>query len=289
MKCLFRHAVCVLAAVLAILVFSPTVFADGCSHSTTSPVKTDSDGVWYHSLICNDCKEIIKSGLACYGGEDSCTMRAICSGCGKEYGAIPLGHIWESSIPDGQPAFNDDFHYDACATCGEARKSSIERHDFGIWRVTLSATEQHSGERTRFCETCGYSQLEIIPPIERNDNMGAIIFLIILGVLALSAGIFVLIWIFRYKRTMLDLIECIVAIATDLKNLFLAILGIIGRFFVIVFKSIGLFFVKVGVFFRKVGRSIRAFFQTVGIVIHRCIRWIKGFFGSIKAFFKRLG
>ncbi|MBQ7387353.1 MAG: hypothetical protein IJW03_04210 [Clostridia bacterium] len=286
MKRLFKPAIYLLVLVLSVLAFSTTAFADKCTHANTRYEQAKDDKT--HSLICNDCGKVVEKGMRCYGGESGCSYRAKCTACGEEYGAKPVGHVWRVYDLHNALSFNELVHYDACFTCGEAREDSISEHVYGIWRITLSPTEELPGERARSCDVCGYVQTEVVPVIEKDSNMGFIIFLIIMALIVAGAGAFILVWLLYYKRTMRDLYECAVALGTDLKNIAVGIVGAIGDFFSIVFKSIALFFVKIGAFFSKIGRRIKGFFQTVGIVFNRCVRAVRGFLDKIRDFFEGL-
>lgn len=290
MKRVLRLIFCALVFVLLSVCISPTVFADGCKHENTyyeqvKDVTNINRYVYHHSLKCADCGITVDdTEIRCYGGEATCTNRAICASCGEEYGALPIGHI-----PLQKWVFNETHHFYQCANCSLAYEKSVSEHTFSIWRITLSPTENSPGVRVRSCEICGFEQTAAVAQIieeGENINVGLIILLVVLAIIAAAVGVFLVVWLVYYKRTMRDLLECAQALGHDLKNMVLGFFGQIVDFYSIVIKSIALFFVKIRAFFCKIGRRIRGFFLTVGIIINRCVRAVKNFFDQVRDLFE---
>ena len=289
MKRVLRLIFCALVFVLLFVCISPTVFADECKHENTyyeqvKDVTNINRYVYHHSLKCADCGIVVDdTEIRCYGGEATCTNRAICASCGEEYGALPIGHI-----PLQKWVFNETHHFYQCANCSLAYEKSVSEHTFSIWRITLSPTENSPGVRVRSCEICGFEQTAAVAQIieeGENINVGLIILLVVLAIIAAAVGVFLVVWLVYYKRTMRDLLECAQALGQDLKNMVLGFFGQIVDFYSIVIKSIALFFVKIRAFFCKIGRRIRGFFLTVGIIINRCVRAVKNFFDQVRDLF----
>jgi hypothetical protein len=287
-KRILKLIFCALVFLLLSVCVTQTAFASDCKHENTyyEQVKDPTDGVnqfnYHHSLKCADCGLTVNSTkIICYGGTATCEKRAVCESCGEEYGDLPIGHI-----PLKKWIFNDTHHYYSCANCSAAYEETIDEHAFGIWRTTLSPTEEREGLRVRYCEICGYEQTEAVPKIvEGGISVGLIILLVILAVLAAAVGVFLVIWLVYYKRTMRDLLECIQALGQDIKNMVLGFFGEIVDFCSIAIKSIALLFVKIRAFFCRIGRRIRGFFLTVGIIINRCVRAVKNFFDKVRELF----
>ena len=281
-----------LVSVLIVSVASPTAYAAKCEHLNkySEQLEDPTDSInrynYYHVLKCRDCGAVLSSPVLCYDNDNeaTCETQARCDTCGEYFGELPTGHHYK----EGYFSYNEKHHYSACLTCSEVKPDTVSEHTFDIWRTTLSATEDRPGERARSCDVCGYVQTEIIPQLEGRNNVGLIILLVIIAILAAAVGVFLAIWLIYYKRTMRDLLECAQALGQDLKNMVLDFFGGIVDFCTIVIKSIALFFTKIRVFFAKVWRRIKGFFQTVGIIFNRCFRAVKNFFDKVREFFENL-
>ena len=287
-KKILKFILCSLVVTVLAVCTSQTAFANDCKHENTyyEQVKDPTDGVnqfnYHHSLKCADCGiTMINTKQLCYGGTATCEKQAVCESCGEEYGDLPIGHIplkkWISS---------ETHHYYSCAYCPMAYEESIAEHTFSIWRITLSPTEESDGMRARSCEICGFEQVEAVPKIvEEEISVGLIILFVILAVLAAAIGVFLVIWLVYYKRTMRDLLECAQALGQDIKNMVRGFFGEIVDFCSIAIKSIALLFMKIRAFFGKIGRRIKEFFLTVAMIFNRCIRAVKGFFDKVRDLF----
>ena len=289
MKKILRLIFCALVFLGLSVCLAQTAFASGCKHENTyyEQVKDPTDGInrynYHHSLKCADCGITVNSTkIICYGGKATCETRAVCESCGEEYGNLPIGHI-----PLKKWISNETHHYYSCANCSMAYEESIAEHTFSIWRTTLSPTEESAGLRVRSCEICGFEQTEAVPKIvEGGISVGLIILLVILAVLAAAVGVFLVIWLAYYKRTMRDLLECAQALCQDIKNMVLGFFGEIVDFCSIAIKSIALLFTKIRAFFCKLGRRIKGFFLTVAMIFNRCVRAVKSFFDKVRDLFE---
>ncbi|MBE6556356.1 MAG: hypothetical protein E7664_01270, partial [Ruminococcaceae bacterium] len=122
-----------------------------------------ADGKHYHA--CTKCDE--KLDLTdCSGGEATCTERAKCSVCAKEYGPEPTHKL------SAEWSFRDNKHYHACencdeifdeasctggtATCTEKAKCSVCQHAYGAEPKHSPATEWSFADNKHYhaCANC---------------------------------------------------------------------------------------------------------------------------------------
>ncbi len=82
---------------------------------------------------CIDCNEFVITFKEHYGGTATCTQKAVCSGCGGEYGR-PLGHSWQT---------NNGTH--SCTRSGCTVSETCSGTDDGDCTTALN------------CSTCGYT------------------------------------------------------------------------------------------------------------------------------------
>ena len=82
---------------------------------------------------CIDCNELVITFKEHYGGTATCTQKAVCSGCGGEYGQ-PLGHSWQT---------NNGTH--SCTRSGCTVSETCSGTDDGDCTTALN------------CSTCGYT------------------------------------------------------------------------------------------------------------------------------------
>lgn len=60
-----------------------------------------------------------------------------------------------------------------CNSCGEERTPG--EHSFGQWVVSKEPTEEVAGEQIRTCSNCGHTETQQIPVLQPKDNMGLIV------------------------------------------------------------------------------------------------------------------
>ena len=114
----------------------------------------------YHLLVCTLCG--YKTAYSHTGGQATCTKRAICEGCGHEYGEAPIGeHNWGEYTPDGNATCTADGTKTAkCIRCPEtdtvADVGSALGHSFTDYTSNGDATCTADGTKTAYCDHgCG--------------------------------------------------------------------------------------------------------------------------------------
>ena len=114
----------------------------------------------YHLLVCTLCG--YKTAYSHTGGQATCTKRAICEGCGHEYGEAPIGeHNWGEYTPDGNATCTADGTKTAkCIRCPEtdtvADVGSALGHSFTNYVSDGNATCTADGTKTAKCDHgCG--------------------------------------------------------------------------------------------------------------------------------------
>ena len=114
----------------------------------------------YHLLVCTECG--YKTAYSHFGGQATCTKRAICEGCGYEYGDPPIGeHLWGEYTSDGNATCTADGTKTAkCSRCPEtdtvADVGSALGHSFTDYTSNGDATCTADGTKTAYCDrNCG--------------------------------------------------------------------------------------------------------------------------------------
>ena len=103
-----------------------------CEHSYKYNYENDQ----YHYLKCSQCGD--RQQHQEHNGTATCTQKAQCTNCGKEYGE-PLGHNWSDAWEK-----DSTNHWKKCTRCGEKKEKAA--HIGG----TATCTEQAQ------CDVCGY-------------------------------------------------------------------------------------------------------------------------------------
>lgn len=114
------------------------------------------------------------------GGMATCTKKAICTICGKEYGELnPNNHSSatvhkenEKNATCKEEGYTGDIVYDCCNTIKEKGKI-IEKleHRYDEGKITREATYEKEGEITYTCTVCNEIKTEKIPKlIEQTHN-----------------------------------------------------------------------------------------------------------------------
>ena len=114
----------------------------------------------YHLLVCTECG--YKTAYSHSGGQATCTKRAICDGCGHEYGDPPSGeHLWGEYSSDGNATCTADGTKTAkCSRCPEtdtvADEGSALGHSFTNYTSNGDAQCTADGTKTAYCDNgCG--------------------------------------------------------------------------------------------------------------------------------------
>lgn len=102
----------------------------------------------------------LDDGESHYGGNATCTEKAICEECGLAYGSLnPYNHVGEESIRDYQEPSNNQKGYSGdtyCLSCNKVKQQGHElakiaadhEHEYGEW-------EHNDTEHWCICEDCG--------------------------------------------------------------------------------------------------------------------------------------
>ncbi len=139
----------------------------------------------YTCKICNETKiektpKLIKEEHNEHkGGTATCTKRAICEVCGKEYGELDANNHSlttthkknEKNATCKETGYTGDILYDCCNA--EKEKGSIiakTEHGYNEGTVTKQATYEQEGEKTYTCKICNENKTEIIPKLNEQPN-----------------------------------------------------------------------------------------------------------------------
>ncbi len=154
----FLYAMCI--ALLATLLLSG--IASACPNPYSCPGTTyniEYGGEKYHFLVCTICR--YKTVYSHFGGQATCTKRAICEGCGHEYGPQPIGqHTWGAYTSDGNATCTADGTKTAkCTNCVETHSvadvGSALGHSFTSYVADGNATCTQDGTKSAKCTNCG--------------------------------------------------------------------------------------------------------------------------------------
>ena len=142
---------------------------DGCSEYGKTAAHS---GDW----ACNDtqhwkecaCGTKIETGDHT-GGTATCTKKAVCSECGKEYGELAAHtEVADEAVAPTctKTGLTAGKH---CSVCGEVLvKQEVVAalgHSYGEWTETKAPTCTEAGEKTCTCATCGDVKTEAIPAL----------------------------------------------------------------------------------------------------------------------------
>lgn len=128
-----------------------------CNESYTDAV-TNATGHNYTSEITNapTCDNTGIKTFACKNCDDSYTE------------VIPaVGHIYASEVVT-PTCINDGYTLYTCSACGNSYVDNevlASGHSWGDWVVTKEADENVEGTQERICNTCGKTEIEIIPEL----------------------------------------------------------------------------------------------------------------------------
>lgn len=109
----------------------------------------------------NEISEIEIESMGHTGGSATCTQRARCDVCEKEYGELdPSSHGYSAGI-----VYDENGHASACA-CGA--HTEFLPHTY-TEKVIKAPTELFVGQKQKSC-VCGYKMIEEIPRLEMPEN-----------------------------------------------------------------------------------------------------------------------
>ncbi len=114
----------------------------------------------------------------CSGGTPTCTKKAVCDTCGKEYGNLDKNNHSSNKthkINEKQPTcleegYTGDIVMDCCNAIKE--KGTIigkVEHKYDGGKITKEATYEAEGEKTYTCKICNEIKTEIIPKLKKED------------------------------------------------------------------------------------------------------------------------
>lgn len=146
-----------------------------CDHSTTKLVPNDNGT---HNVVCAnaECNHVVNENVTCTGtddgdcttavicecgnivtaakdshtgGEATCSKKAVCSECGKEYGELNAANHKNTYIAEGfYPDSNDyAYHYQWLA-CNDCTNKTLEK-------VNFEKHEDQMGDGNHNCDKCG--------------------------------------------------------------------------------------------------------------------------------------
>ena len=174
---------------------------DHCGESVTDCIPNADDGDCTTEIKCSICDAVTTEGASAHtGGTATCTAKAKCAACGKEYGDI-IAHAHTTEWKN-----DADSHWNECA-CGD--KSNVASHE-----------DSNSDEK---CDACGKD----MPTISETDSVsdtddfnagnteestndadglgtGAIVAIAVGSTVVGGAGIFALVWFVIKKKTRVD-------------------------------------------------------------------------------------
>ncbi len=114
----------------------------------------------------------------CMGGTATCTKKAVCDNCGKEYGNLDKSNhssntthkINEKQATCSEEGYTGDIVYDCCNAIKEIGTviGKVE-HKYDSGKITKVATYEEDGEKTYTCEICNETKTEIIPKLKKDD------------------------------------------------------------------------------------------------------------------------
>ena len=107
-----------------------------------------------HTRVCSRDASHTETGN-CHGGTATCTAKAVCETCGREYGEMKAHNFTaetteEQYLKSAATCTAKAVYYKSCAICGEKSTETFEYgnplgHDYGAW------TSNDNGTHTRVC------------------------------------------------------------------------------------------------------------------------------------------
>ena len=107
-----------------------------------------------HTRVCSRDASHTETGN-CHGGTATCTAKAVCETCGREYGEMKAHNFTaetteEQYLKSAATCTAKAVYYKSCAICGEKGTETFEYgnplgHDYGAW------TSNDNGTHTRVC------------------------------------------------------------------------------------------------------------------------------------------
>ncbi|MFW5651746.1 MAG: InlB B-repeat-containing protein [Acetivibrio ethanolgignens] len=164
---------------------SVTITRSACDHAHTevrnAKAATCKEAGYTGDTYCKDCGELLTTGsiipLADHqGGTATCTKKAVCTVCGKEYGTLDANNHVHTEIRGAVAATCTAGGYTGdtyCTDCGVKIKTGTATPALGhnyTSKVTTEPTTDREGVRTYTCDRCGHSYTESIPKLPEEEH-----------------------------------------------------------------------------------------------------------------------
>lgn len=162
-----------------------TITRSACEHTNTevrnAKTATCEETGYTGDTYCTDCEECIKTGteipLADHkGGTATCTKKAVCSVCGKEYGSVDSSKHGETEIKGYVAATctaggytGDTYCKDCSVKISSGTATAALGHNYTS-EVTKEPTTTEEGVRTYTCAKCNDTYTESIPKLPEDHK-----------------------------------------------------------------------------------------------------------------------
>lgn len=164
---------------------SVSIIRSACDHAHTevrnAKEATCKETGYTGDTYCKDCGELLTSGTTIpladhQGGTATCTKKAVCTVCSKEYGTLDANNHVHTEIRGAVAAtctaggYNGDTY---CTDCGVKIKTGTATPALGhnyTGKVTTEPTTDREGVRTYTCDRCGHSYTESIPTLPEEPH-----------------------------------------------------------------------------------------------------------------------
>lgn len=164
---------------------SVTITRSACDHVHTeirnAKEATCKETGYTGDTYCTDCGALLSTGTTIpladhQGGIATCTKKAVCTVCGKEYGTLDANNHAHTEIKGAVAATCTAGGYTGdtyCTDCGVKTKTGTVTPALGhsyTGKVTTEPTTEKEGVRTYTCERCGHSYTESIPKLPEQSH-----------------------------------------------------------------------------------------------------------------------
>lgn len=164
---------------------SVTITRSACDHVHTeirnAKEATCKETGYTGDTYCTDCGALLSTGTTIpladhQGGTATCTKKAVCTVCGKEYGTLDANNHAHTEIKGAVAATCTAGGYTGdtyCTDCGVKTKTGTVTPALGhsyTGKVTTEPTTEKEGVRTYTCERCGHSYTESIPKLPEQSH-----------------------------------------------------------------------------------------------------------------------
>ncbi|MGN0245626.1 MAG: hypothetical protein ACI4DK_06650, partial [Lachnospiraceae bacterium] len=162
-----------------------TITRSACDHANTevrnAKEATCTETGYTGDTYCTDCGALLTTGTTIpladhQGGTATCTKKAVCTVCGKEYGTLDANNHVHTEIRGAVAATCTAGGYTGdtyCTDCGVKTKTGTVTSALGhnyTGKVTTEPTTEKEGVRTYTCDRCGHSYTESIPKLPEQSH-----------------------------------------------------------------------------------------------------------------------